>query len=154
MFKISRDYHFSAAHRLEGHPKCGRLHGHNYHVTIELGTINLPTDSMIMDYGDLDVIVKPIIEAMDHRYLVSKSNIVQMCPYTLIAQQSAPDDIFSMENYQASTAESLSHMIAIEVGDQLRTNGHLAKHTNRTIELKVTVRETIKSVAMFETLVT
>lgn len=154
MFRISREYSFSAAHRLEGHPKCGRLHGHNYHVTVELGTIALPKSSMVMDYGELDGIVKSIIKAMDHRYLVSRSNVKNLCPYTLIAKQSAPDHIFSMKSYYASTAESLAHMIAIEISDQLRAGGHLEDFTNRTLELKVVVRETAKSVAIFETLVT
>ena len=27
---------FSAAHFLAGHPKCSRLHGHNYHVRVKL----------------------------------------------------------------------------------------------------------------------
>ena len=40
-FAISKEFHFSASHRLEGlhdgHP-CGRMHGHNYVVEIELAT--------------------------------------------------------------------------------------------------------------------
>ncbi|HLE81832.1 MAG TPA: 6-carboxytetrahydropterin synthase, partial [Dehalococcoidia bacterium] len=31
---ITKTYWFSAAHMLVGHPKCGRMHGHNYRVDV------------------------------------------------------------------------------------------------------------------------
>ena len=70
MYSITRDYHFSAAHTIPGHPKCSRLHGHNYKVEVTLSSKVLDRNGMIMDFGEMDKIVDPIIEKFDHRYLL------------------------------------------------------------------------------------
>lgn len=72
--QISREYWFSASHRIEGHPKCGRLHGHNYKVTVYVAG-GIDVHGMVFDYGDLDKIVKPIIdETLDHKHMISNEN--------------------------------------------------------------------------------
>lgn len=69
--KISRDFHYDSAHLLlhvpEGH-KCGRLHGHTYILTV---TVQGPVDDVgwVMDFADVDSMVKPLVDALDHRYL-------------------------------------------------------------------------------------
>lgn len=106
MTRISRTYTFSAAHRIEGHPKCGRLHGHNYILTVEVSG-EIREDGMVLDYGELDVIVKPVVEAMDHRYIVSRTNRNAGDPYLLAAVSGhREDDIFDLP-CQASTAEEM-----------------------------------------------
>ena len=70
MYLVSKEYHFSAAHRLQGHPKCGKMHGHNYKVVFVLGSWHLH-DGMVIDFGDLNKLVKPIIDELDHQYLLS-----------------------------------------------------------------------------------
>lgn len=71
MISISRRYHFEAAHLLpkvlDGH-RCKRLHGHNYEMEVTLvGGIN--DVGFIMDFWDLDRLVQPILDRVDHRYL-------------------------------------------------------------------------------------
>ena len=34
MFIVRACTEFSAAHRIKGHPRCGRIHGHNYRVCV------------------------------------------------------------------------------------------------------------------------
>jgi len=64
-FKIK----FSSAHFLVGHPKCGRLHGHNWLVTVEFkGKIG--EDGMIVDFIDVKNHLKKIIEPLDHKLLI------------------------------------------------------------------------------------
>lgn len=74
---ISRTYTFSAAHRIAGHPKCGRMHGHNYEVVIEL-TGEVPADGMLMDYGEMDRLMKPLFDNLDHRYLSNETEQVEL----------------------------------------------------------------------------
>jgi 6-pyruvoyltetrahydropterin/6-carboxytetrahydropterin synthase len=72
--KITRAYTFQAAHKLphvpEGH-KCGRLHGHTYTVEVTAAAAdplrNPP--GWIMDFADLDALVEPLVQSLDHRYL-------------------------------------------------------------------------------------
>lgn len=72
MYKISKEFAFSASHILdglpEGHP-CTRLHGHNYVVTVHLRSRELNETGFVKDYRELDVIKKYIDEKLDHRHL-------------------------------------------------------------------------------------
>jgi 6-pyruvoyltetrahydropterin/6-carboxytetrahydropterin synthase len=63
---IGKEFKFESAHCLEGHPKCGRMHGHTYRLRVEVeGPIQEDT-GMVMDLHDLSAIVKPIIANFDH----------------------------------------------------------------------------------------
>ena len=108
MYSITREYNFSAAHRIEGHPKCGRLHGHNYLVKVTLFQRVTGVKGMIMDYADLDKEVKPIIDAMDHRYLISHDNIKRGDPYAELAMRLGHEYVLLCDY---STAEQLSMML-------------------------------------------
>ncbi len=72
MWKIKKEFHFSASHQLvglrEGHP-CGRLHGHNYIVTICLKDDRLNANGFVQDYGELLEIKEFIDNYWDHRHL-------------------------------------------------------------------------------------
>ena len=74
MITISRDYYFSAAHILPNHKgKCARLHGHNYRLVVTVRASSLADkgseEGMVIDFGNLDLIVKPIVAQLDHRFL-------------------------------------------------------------------------------------
>nr|MDO8112335.1 6-carboxytetrahydropterin synthase [Candidatus Sigynarchaeota archaeon] len=60
---------FSSAHFLAGHPKCGRLHGHNYHACVKItGSIN--KDGMVLDFVDAKQAIQLELDALDHRLLL------------------------------------------------------------------------------------
>jgi 6-pyruvoyltetrahydropterin/6-carboxytetrahydropterin synthase len=42
MYKIYKKFEFASAHKLEGHVKCGKLHGHSYlcEVTVSCGYLS------------------------------------------------------------------------------------------------------------------
>lgn len=75
MLTVTRRYHFESAHFLpkvpEGH-KCARLHGHNYEMEVTVSG-SMQAEGWIIDFFDMDKIVKPIIDLVDHRCL----NIVE-----------------------------------------------------------------------------
>ena len=52
MYRISKEFSFSASHRLlglpDGHP-CARLHGHNYRVEVELSAADLNRYGFVRD---------------------------------------------------------------------------------------------------------
>lgn len=72
MYKISKQFSFSASHVLTGlhdtHP-CSRLHGHNYVLTLYLKSENLNNTGFVRDYRGLDFVKKYIDEKLDHRHL-------------------------------------------------------------------------------------
>ena len=72
MFKITKEFAFSASHQLEGLPDthpCSRLHGHNYLIKVELSSVKLNDVGFVCDYRKLDSIKQLIDETLDHRHL-------------------------------------------------------------------------------------
>lgn len=68
---ISKEFHFSASHVLNGLPSghpCGRLHGHNYIITVFLK--GEPNDhGFVVDYRELEPIKQFIDNKLDHQHL-------------------------------------------------------------------------------------
>lgn len=72
MITISKEFSWSSAHRILFHPKCGRLHGHNYRMEVQLRYDgDLDAMGFVVDFGDLKSVVKPMIDLVDHRYIVA-----------------------------------------------------------------------------------
>lgn len=72
MYRITKQFSFSASHRLDHLPQdhpCSRLHGHNYVVEVVLESQNLNSDGFVRDYGELDTFKRFIDERLDHRHL-------------------------------------------------------------------------------------
>lgn len=72
MYRITKEFHFSASHQLchlpDDHP-CARLHGHNYIVEVELSAEALDNDGFVMDYRALAPLKRYIDDELDHRHL-------------------------------------------------------------------------------------
>jgi len=81
--ELTRQYHFSAGHRLENpalssenneriYGQCYRQHGHNYRVEVTVGGRLDPATGMAADLGVLDAAVKRLIlDRVDHYDLSS-----------------------------------------------------------------------------------
>jgi 6-pyruvoyltetrahydropterin/6-carboxytetrahydropterin synthase len=71
MLYITKEYTFDAAHFLTKVPSehpCSRLHGHTYTLAINVaGETN--EQGFIIDYHEIDKIVKPIVAELDHNCL-------------------------------------------------------------------------------------
>ncbi len=70
--EIYKDFTFEAAHVLPNVPaghKCGRLHGHSFHVRLYISGEVDSQSGWIMDFGDIKAIFKPIYDRLDHYYL-------------------------------------------------------------------------------------
>lgn len=71
-YRIWKRFEFSASHVLEGLPKghqCGRMHGHNYAVEVELADAALDDVGFVRDYGELAAVKRWLDEVFDHRHL-------------------------------------------------------------------------------------
>jgi len=80
MISISKRYNFDSAHRLHrddwhkdknkfNFGKCNRLHGHTYGLVVEVTGPVLDETGMILNYFDLDKVMKPLVDSLDHRFL-------------------------------------------------------------------------------------
>jgi 6-pyruvoyltetrahydropterin/6-carboxytetrahydropterin synthase len=72
--KIAKEFHWEMGHRLPEHfGKCKNIHGHSYRMIVELeGSLN--GNGMIMDYYDLKKLVAPVIEELDHAFMVYRED--------------------------------------------------------------------------------
>ncbi|NIN71374.1 MAG: 6-carboxytetrahydropterin synthase QueD [Gemmatimonadetes bacterium] len=70
--ELCRKYNIAAAHYLpnapEGH-KCRSLHGHSYEIEVAVRGAVDPETGWLLDYGDIDEKVRPVISELDHRTL-------------------------------------------------------------------------------------
>lgn len=110
MISISKAYSFDSAHmlwkpewsddkNLEVFGKCAREHGHTYTLDVTVSGEVDPETGMILNYFDLDKIVKPYVDGyLDHR------NLNNQFPGML------------------TTAENLVHSIAAAISDLFLTN--------------------------------
>ena len=74
MYRIAKEFHFCAGHRLESAytEPCLRWHGHNYRVQVVFRCLDLNKDGMIVDFGKIKDHVKGMINGFDHSLLVAK----------------------------------------------------------------------------------
>ena len=73
---VSKDYlTFSAAHFLTipGH-KCESIHGHNYIVTVVVEGAVDRTTGFVVDFAVVKTVLRPVIDALDHRVMVPMEN--------------------------------------------------------------------------------
>lgn len=72
IFEMKVQYRFEAARRLTylpaEHP-CSRLHGHSFVVTLTLVGPWNENMAWMYDYNEIDRVVKPILQTLDHSYL-------------------------------------------------------------------------------------
>lgn len=68
--KIAKEFHWDMGHRLPEHfGKCKNIHGHTYRMIVELEG-SLLDSGMVMDYYDLKKLVNPVVEILDHAFMV------------------------------------------------------------------------------------
>jgi 6-pyruvoyltetrahydropterin/6-carboxytetrahydropterin synthase len=70
MFEVQKSASFSAAHALRDYEgPCARNHGHNYRVEVVVRSDRLDARLMVIDFDDLQRLLAPLVERVDHRDL-------------------------------------------------------------------------------------
>jgi 6-pyruvoyltetrahydropterin/6-carboxytetrahydropterin synthase len=69
--KIAKEFRWEMGHRLPGHfGSCKNIHGHSYKMIAEFeGELN--RDQMVIDYYDVEKVINPVIEKLDHAFMVN-----------------------------------------------------------------------------------
>lgn len=135
---ISKELSFEAAHMLSNYDgKCANLHGHSYHVCVEvIGDID-PKTGMVVDYNYL----KDYFERCDHAIIFSGDNVRNKAEQELfrwasdhgMRRLSMPDDMLP-------TAENMSSVFQKDLLDCLRE-----KNMKHIRDVHVTISETRSS---------
>lgn len=74
--KVAKEFKWEMGHRLPEHfGNCRNIHGHSYKMIIEFeGELN--ESEMVIDFYDIDRIIKPLIEKLDHAFMVNENDKV------------------------------------------------------------------------------
>lgn len=74
--KIAKEFRWEMGHRLPEHfGLCKNIHGHSYKMLVEFeGELN--KDQMVIDYYDVEKIINPIIQKLDHAFMVNNNDKV------------------------------------------------------------------------------
>ena len=68
--KIAKEFNWEMGHRLPEHfGKCKNIHGHSYKMLVEIEG-DVMDNGMVMDYYHLKDAVEPLVENLDHAFLV------------------------------------------------------------------------------------
>lgn len=74
--KIAKEFRWEMGHRLPDHfGQCKNIHGHSYKMLVEFEG-ELDKNEMIIDYYDVEKNINPIIEILDHAFMVNKEDKV------------------------------------------------------------------------------
>lgn len=72
--KIAKEFRWEMGHRLPEHfGQCKNIHGHSYKMIVEFEG-ELDKNEMIIDYYDVEKLINPIIEKLDHAFMVNKDD--------------------------------------------------------------------------------
>jgi 6-pyruvoyltetrahydropterin/6-carboxytetrahydropterin synthase len=76
--KIAKDFYWEMSHRLPYHNgPCRNIHGHSYKLRVEISG-EPKDDGMLLDYYDLKILIMPIVEMLDHCFVVDKDDNVMI----------------------------------------------------------------------------
>jgi len=68
--KIAKEFHWEMGHRLPEHfGLCKNIHGHSYKIIVEFEG-DLDEQGMVIDFYDVEKIIAPIIDELDHAFMV------------------------------------------------------------------------------------
>lgn len=68
--RIAKEFRWEMGHRLTFHDgKCKNLHGHSYKMMVEFDG-EPDKNGMVVDYYEVKKIVEPIVDELDHSFVV------------------------------------------------------------------------------------
>lgn len=72
--RIAKEFRWEMGHRLPFHKdKCRNIHGHSYKMVFEIEG-NLDENGMILDYYEIKNIIQPMIDELDHSFIVKSDD--------------------------------------------------------------------------------
>lgn len=132
---VAKDYlSFSSAHFItfRGH-KCESLHGHNYRVAVVVEGAVDGECLFVLDFAVLKQVIKPMVEAVDHKVLLPTQNEklglreegdAVIVDYFGKGRFVFPRSDVALVPVKNTTVEMLAEYFAVEVRNALQAAGH------------------------------
>lgn len=123
MYKISKEFEFSAAHQLAHLPaghQCARLHGHNYKVELVFECDELDEDGFVVDYGKLAPFKQWLKDNLDHQNLNECKCIKGFTTAENIAR-ALYNELTEFEGDEELTEAAIKYLVAVRVSETPKT---------------------------------
>lgn len=118
-YRIDKEYSWEMAHRISNHQgKCWNIHGHSYVCVVFLGRSGLDINGMVVDYYKLDIVMKPLIEELDHCCIVYTEDKLLCDIMTFIEPLNSKKMKFVLVPFE-TTAENIAKYIYDKVREKL-----------------------------------
>lgn len=73
--RVAKEFRWEAAHRIPWHEAgCHSLHGHSYHMTVELEG-EPDAGGMVIDFKEIKAIVRPLVDEWDHSVMAHDKDL-------------------------------------------------------------------------------
>jgi 6-pyruvoyltetrahydropterin/6-carboxytetrahydropterin synthase len=66
---------WSSGHYVPDNEKCRNFHGHDYSIDVMIDTDDIGVSGMAIDFTIVKKAIKPVIEGMDHKFMVPKADL-------------------------------------------------------------------------------
>ncbi len=134
--KISKEFRWQMSHRLPFHQGlCSNIHGHSYKLRVTV--VGEPdSNGMVIDFYDLVTIVQPLIDQLEHSFVVDKND-------TKLISFLKENNFRYVEIETTTTSENLSFWIASQIATKFKAYQNIEK-------LIVRFYETTDSYAEYE----
>ncbi|MCK5742061.1 MAG: 6-carboxytetrahydropterin synthase [Chlorobi bacterium] len=125
--KIAKNFDWEMSHRLPDHKGlCRNIHGHSYKMRVELeGEPN--SQSMVIDYYDMKLVVSPLLEKLDHCFACEASDSVMI---NFLKKNDFKHVVFDFH----TTAENLAVYFLDELAPLFKKYDNINKLTVRICE--------------------
>ena len=131
--KIAKEFRWEMGHRLKFHQgKCINLHGHSYKLMVEF-TGDIDDNGMVMDYYDVKEIVAPLVDDLDHGFLVYENDIELL---KILKKLNSKHTVVKFE----STAENICKYFLEKISES-KLPGNIKKYLLRFLKLKTPMRK-------------
>lgn len=125
--KIAKEFTWEMSHRLPYHDDvCKNIHGHSYKMRIELEG-EMDDKGMVLDYYDIEKIVRPLINKLDHSFICDKDDHLMI----LFLKENNFKHMI-MDTY--TTAENIVHYMINYLKQYFEKHSNLNKMTVRLQE--------------------
>ncbi len=120
MITIGKEFKWEMSHRLPFHQgPCKNIHGHSYKMEIILcGEAN--DNSMVIDYYDIDRIVRPLVNSLDHAFLCDSED-------KLLIDFLAQNNFKYLVMNNVSTAENITSFILDNIKPEFEKFSNIKK---------------------------
>jgi len=155
---IHANLRFSAAHMIPCHEFCGGIHGHSYHVDVQVGGERSGEFGFVVDFKKVKELTRDICKKLDHKLLIPLNSdeikfkkLGESIEFSIGEKEyKVPAEDCKLLPLKSTSAEDMAEYFAEKLYSSLKADE--AESNTRIKSVQVCVNEGIGQGAYFERL--